>query len=500
MTANRIRSLESRPDVPEWVSLPHAAALVGNAADAVVVTDASGTVHFANPAATLLLACTRSRHRHAFDAIHPDDAERARERLNVAVRTPGTSSLGEFRFPDDGSYRRLDLVAENFLRDPAVGALILTARRSEGSARAEPASRTSPRDLSLLDELREVVFRTDAAGNWTYLNHAWSELMGFPVSETLGTNFLDYVHPDEREDTIALFQAVISGGAQYCKHHTRYRTGDGEFRWVEVRSRLLHDDEGNVIGNTGTIIDISDRRQAEELLADQTRVFELGERRERAEREFVMNAAHELRTPLAAIVSAIEVLQSGAKEVPEERDAFLADIQRESDRLSRLVHALLVLARAQTGQETVSLERVRLRPIFEEIAQSLHPDDGVAVEVRCPPELSVLAARDLLEQAFSNLAANAAKHTHSGRIEFAAALAAEGWVAAEVRDTGVGIQREEHDRVVDRFYRGEGRGADGFGLGLAIVDEAVSALGGKMEMESSPGEGTTVRVLLGAAE
>jgi signal transduction histidine kinase len=263
---------------------------------------------------------------------------------------------------------------------------------------------------------------------------------------------------------------------------------------------LLHDDEGNVIGNTGTIIDISDRRQAEELLADQTRVFELGERRERAEREFVMNAAHELRTPLAAIVSAIEVLQSGAKELPEERDAFLADIQRESDRLSRLVHALLVLARAQTGQETVSLERVRLRPIFEEIAQSLHPDDGVAVEVRCPPELSVLAARDLLEQAFSNLAANAAKHTHSGRIEFAAAPAAEGWVAAEVRDTGVGIQREEHDRVVDRFYRGEGRGADGFGLGLAIVDEAVSALGGKMEMESSPGEGTTVRVLLAAPE
>ncbi len=499
MTASRVRSPESPPGVPEWVSLPHAAALVANTGDAVVVTDGTGTVHFANPAATVLLACPRSRDCHAFEGIHPEDAGRARERLGVAARTRGTSSLGEFRFRDGGSYRRVDLVADNFLRDPAVGALILTARTSEGSARAEPASR-SPRDLSLLDELREVVFRTDAAGNWTYLNRAWSELMGFPVSETLGTNFLDYVHPDEREDTIALFQAVVSGGAQYCNHRTRYRTAGDEFRWVEVRSRLLHDDEGNLIGNTGTIIDISDRRQAEELLANQTRIFALGERRERAEREFVTNAAHELRTPLAAIVSAIEVLQSGAKDVAEERDAFLADIQRESDRLSRLVRALLVLARAQTGQETVSRERVRLRPIFEEIAQSLHPNDGVAVEVRCAPELAVRAARDLLEQAFSNLAANAAKHTHSGRIEFVAAPAAEGWVAAEVRDTGVGIQREEHDRVVDRFYRGEGRGADGFGLGLAIVDEAVSALGGKMEMESSPGKGTTVRVLLGAPE
>ncbi len=499
MTGSSVRSIR-RASAPEWVSHPHVAALVENTADAVVVMNRDGTVHFANPAATLLLAYQGSGDSDAFAGIHPDDAPRARERLTAAMRIGGTSELGHFRFRQEGSYGRVALMAENFFDDPTIGVLVLTARRLEQSTRGQPGFRSSPRDLSLLDELREVVFRTDARGNWTYLNHAWSELMGFPVSETLGTNFLDYVHPDEREATIALFEAVVSGGSDYCHHRTRYRTANDGFRWVEVRSRLLHDDDGNIVGNTGTIIDISDRRQAEELLADQTRIFELGERRERAEREFVTNAAHELRTPLAAIVSAIEVLQSGAKEVPQERDAFLADIQRESDRLSRLVHALLVLARAQTGQETISLEPVPIRPIFEEIAQSVHPHDGVLVTVECPPELSVLAARDLLEQAFSNLAANSAKHTHSGSIEFAAAPAGDGWVAAAVRDTGVGIQPGEHDRVVDRFYRGEGRGADGFGLGLAIVDQAVSALGGKMEVDSSPGEGTTVRVLLRAAE
>lgn len=500
MPGSAVRSPESPPRAPEWVLRPYAVALVAKTEDAVVVTNAEGTVYFANPAATRLLACAPSAQGDAFLGVHPDDAERAREVFAAAARAAGASDLGVYRFGRAGSYRRVELVADNLLADPAVRALILTARPLDEAPRGQPALTSRPRDLSVLDELHEVVFRTDAAGNWTYLNHAWSELTGFPVPESLGTNFLDYVHPDEREDTIALFEAVVSGGAAYCRHHSRYQTANDGYRWVEVRSRLIHDEDGNVVGNAGTIADISDRRQAEELLADQSRILELGERQERAEREFVANAAHELRTPLAAIVSAIDVLQSGAKEAPQERDVFLADIQRESDRLSRLVHALLVLARAQTGQETVAVGPVRVRPIFEEIAQRLRPHEGVVVDVVCAPGLTVLGAPDLLEQVFANLAANAAKHTRSGRIEFVAAPAPDGWVAAEVRDTGVGIPPEERDRIVDRFYRGEDRGADGFGLGLAIADQAVAALGGRMEVESSPGEGTTVRILLRSAD
>jgi PAS domain S-box-containing protein len=498
MATRRVQALRRPTRVPEWVSHPYVAALVANTADAVCVIDANGEVHFANPAATQLIGNSRPN-RSAFTAIHPDDARRAHDRLAVAARMPGRSELGEYRFRHGDSYRTFDVVVDSFASEPAVGALVLTARPTEPSSRSERAG-TTPLRLSVLDELHEVVFRTDARGNWTYLNQAWSSLTGFAVSETIGTNFLDYVHPDERDETIALFEAVVSGGAAYCRHRTRYRTAREGFRWVEVRSRLLHDEDGNLVGNAGTIIDISDRRQAEELLADRSRIMELGERRERAEREFVTNAAHELRTPLAAIVSAIEALQSGAKEVPHERDAFLADIQRESDRLGRLVHALLVLARAQTGQEAVKLVPVRIEPVFQEIAQSVHPHPGVELDIRCPPDLTALAARDLLEQVFSNLAANATKHTHSGRIEFAARPVAEGWIAADVRDTGVGIQREERERVIDRFYRGEDRRADGFGLGLAIVHQAVGALGGKMEVESSPGRGMTVRILLRSAE
>ncbi len=224
------------------------------------------------------------------------------------------------------------------------------------------------------------------------------------------------------------------------------------------------------------------------------------ERRERAEREFVTNAAHELRTPLAAITSAVEVLQAGAKELPEDRDRFLESIERQSARLGRLTHTLLTLARAQTHDEAPRLEPLELRPLLEEIAATLEPRPGVEVALECPPGLFVLADRALVEQALLNLAVNAAKHTAQGRIELAAESSADGSAAIEVRDSGPGIAPADQERIWERFYRGRGRDADGFGLGLAIVRQAIRVVGGNVELESTPGKGTIVRVTLRLAE
>ena len=219
------------------------------------------------------------------------------------------------------------------------------------------------------------------------------------------------------------------------------------------------------------------------------------ERRERAEREFVTNAAHELRTPLTTITGAIEALQSGAKETSAERDRFLAHIERETGRLRRLVRALLVLARAQTGEESPDLGPVELRPLLQQVASDLSPNNGVGVEVSCPPGLSAAADADLLVQALSNLAANAVTHTPSGSIRLSAAPA-NGSVVLEVSDTGYGIRPADQRVLFDRFYRGSNRDAEGFGLGLAIVREVVRTLGGDVTIESALGRGTTVRIRL----
>lgn len=225
------------------------------------------------------------------------------------------------------------------------------------------------------------------------------------------------------------------------------------------------------------------------------------ERRERAEREFVANAAHELRTPLTAISSAIEALSAGAKDDPGQREQFLAVIERQASRLGRLVRALLMLARAQTRQQPIRLESVELRSLLDGVAANLSTPEGTDVEVRCSAHLAALGQRDLLEQIVSNLATNAARHADGGRVSLSASASAEDAVVIiEVSDTGPGIERQEQERIFDRFYSGDRQTGEGFGLGLAIVNEAVRALGGTIEVDSMPGAGTTLRVRLSAVE
>src|SRR5436305_14105641 len=140
------------------------------------------------------------------------------------------------------------------------------------------------------------------------------------------------------------------------------------------------------------------------------------ERARRNEREFVENAAHELRTPLAAIVSVMDVLESGAKDIPEARDRFLKHIRVHSERLSRLARSLLVLARLQTGVEQARLTAVPVRPILEEVAQGLEPFVGVEISVRAPNDVGAIADPELLHRVVANVAENAAKHTRAGQV------------------------------------------------------------------------------------
>jgi PAS domain S-box-containing protein len=256
---------------------------------------------------------------------------------------------------------------------------------------------------------------------------------------------------------------------------------DGVPAFIEVNSAPIRRRDGTIAAGIATFTDVTER-----------------ERREQAEHEFVTNAAHELQTPLTAILSAAEVLEAGAKNVPEDRDRFLTHILQECGRLTRLVTALLTLARAQTGVEAPLLEQVELQPLLDEIALSLHPAPGVEVRVDCAPHLEALANRHLLEQAVGNLAANAAKFTPGGTIRLRAGLAG-GRVAIEVSDSGPGIQQGEEGRLFERFYRSGDRDRNGFGLGLAIVRQAVEALGGEVELRRGEEAGTVATIRLARA-
>jgi signal transduction histidine kinase len=218
------------------------------------------------------------------------------------------------------------------------------------------------------------------------------------------------------------------------------------------------------------------------------------ERRSQAEREFVANAAHELLTPLTGIITAAFALEAGAKAVPEERDRFISHIASHADRLTRIARALLVVARAQSGQEPPRLEPVPLRPLLENVVAAIDPDSDVILQ--CPADLEVFVDRDVAEQALSNLVLNAARHARGASISVSADEIDTRQVGIDVVDTGAGIDAARLAHVGDRFYTPAGRDGGGSGLGVSIAAQAIEILGGTLTYASAPGEGTRARVRL----
>jgi len=335
--------------------------------------------------------------------------------------------------------------------------VVRTAELEEERARLAAVVENMPAGLVIVDPDGKVLMINDRA----------LTILGVEEETAAHRHLLDEL-PLER--TLRTGEAVSGERIQFT-------SADGTPVVIEVATTPVRDSAGHTIGALSLFQDVT-----------------LQERQDRAERDFVTNAAHELQSPLAAIVSAIEVLQAGAKD-SDERDVFLDHIDRESARLARLARALLILARAQMGVEAPRDELVELDVLLTETASRLRPATGVEVEVSCRAEVAVVTNRQLLEQALSNLAENAAKNTTEGRIVLAAEDR-EGTVEITVSDSGRGIAAVDRSRVFDRFYSGPVGAKAGFGLGLAIVAAAVDALGGDVELEPSVGVGTVVRLRL----
>jgi signal transduction histidine kinase len=204
------------------------------------------------------------------------------------------------------------------------------------------------------------------------------------------------------------------------------------------------------------------------------------ERRARAEREFVSNAAHELLTPLTGIVGAAHVLQAGAKEVPQDRDHFIDHIATECSRLTRVARSLLILARAQSGEEPPRLEIIKLCELLQEVVELL----DASVTVRCGDELTVLADADLFVQAFTNLIANVVRHGSGGEV---VVQANEVGRLVEVDIVDIEAVGPGAIGLGKRFRSGSGRDGGGFGLGLSIAAQSLEAMNAHLFLE----EGST---------
>ncbi len=216
-------------------------------------------------------------------------------------------------------------------------------------------------------------------------------------------------------------------------------------------------------------------------------------RAEAIRRDFVANASHELRTPVAAIRGAAETLLGGALSDPESARHFVDMVARHAERLAGLTQDLLDLSRIESGQWTMVLDRVELSELAQGVLV-LHADRAAQKGLRLvrdvPDGLAAYADPRALEQVLVNLVDNAVKYTPGGGTVTLRATREEDEVVITVADTGPGIDRHHLPRIFERFYRvdpGRGREQGGTGLGLAIVKHLTQAQGGEVGVDSGAG-------------
>lgn len=236
-----------------------------------------------------------------------------------------------------------------------------------------------------------------------------------------------------------------------------------------------------------TFRDLTPLRRVEEMRAD-----------------FVANASHELRTPLAALSGFIETLQGPARDDAAARERFLTIMSTQAGRMTCLIEDLLSLSRVELNAHRRPEGEVDLPGIVRQVIdglQMLARERGVDVKVTVPPELPrVRGDRDELLRVFENLLENALKYGASGsRVDVALTTDGQGNGAAPevcvaVRDYGPGIAPEHLPRLTERFYRvdvAESRAQGGTGLGLALAKHIINRHGGRLTIESMPGQGAT---------
>jgi signal transduction histidine kinase len=222
-----------------------------------------------------------------------------------------------------------------------------------------------------------------------------------------------------------------------------------------------------------------------------------------AKTSFVSNVTHELKTPIAVIKLAVETIELGRYRGEAERDKYLRTIMRESDRLAQLVDNILDFSRLEAGQRLLHRAPLDMRDVVNGAMDSFKlrlEDAGFHYEVTLPDQVPmVLGDGRALQHCLLNLLDNAVKYSRE-RKELKVAVASEnGQVSLSVADKGIGIPPEEKDRIFEKFARVETglvHDVKGAGLGLSLVDMLVRAHHGRVEVNSTPGEGSTFTILL----
>ena len=317
--------------------------------------------------------------------------------------------------------------------------------------------------------MREGLILLDEHGSILSINAAAQTLFGADA-QCVGRDFLTI---ERSHEISAAIQAAVTDG------HSEVRAERAGRVYQFDISRITSD--GKLLGTVILAFDITEQEFAE-----------------RNRREFTANVSHELKTPLQGIIGSAELIENGMVR-PDDLPRFVGHIHAEAARLVTLIDDIIRLSQLDEGN-AMSTEPVDLLAVSQEAAENLHDAAAardVTVSVTGQPSV-IPGVRRLLYEVVYNLCDNAIKYNRGGgRVDVTVAADA-GSSSITVADTGIGIAPEHQGRVFERFYRvdkSHSKASGGTGLGLSIVKHAVQYHHGRIKLESTPGTGTTIRVV-----
>jgi PAS domain S-box-containing protein len=488
-----------------------ARALVAGAPSAIVAVDAGRRIREFNPSAEELFGRRRAdvlgldmpdllvpeEFRQSFvDAMAGFLATGDRSEVTLKVRLRALRA--------DGTERSIELTPMpvtvagetyffGFMRD-ASELENANVAAAEGDAR-----------FRLLSDLAPVgIVQTDVEGRCTFVNDTWCEMAGIAPSEALGRTWRDTINPEDVERLDAMRDQ--SGTPTELASDCRLQTAFGREVWVHAVVRRIVDQNGNLVGRVAALTDVHHRKRTEaakdqdrRLLAEQN--VELRGLNE-AKVRYLATVSHELRTPLTSIVSFAELMRSEVPGLAVDPGEYLDIIQRNAERLLRVVGDLMDLNGLEEGISRLELAPISVPWVARESVRtgwSIATADGIRLDVSSQDGPDVQGDGGRLQQVLVNLISNAVKFSVTGgHVEVRATHNSREW-RIDVTDAGIGIPAGEVDHLFDRFFRASNARQSevpGTGLGLPTAKAITELHGGRIEVASVMGSGTTFTVYL----
>ena len=378
---------------------------------------------------------------------------------------------------------------------------------------------------TLLMTVPDLIWLKDTNGVYLSCNTRFERFFGAREADIVGKTDYDFV-PHEVADAFRTHdrQAMLADAPTVNEEWITF-ADDGHRELLETVKTPMRDAEGRLIGVLGVGRDITARKQAETELAQHrehleelvsSRTIELAQAKDAAEAAsrakslFLANMSHELRTPLNAILGFAQLMARDSR-LPEEHRRNLAIVDKSGQHLLGLINDVLDISRIEAGRLTAHPDVVDLPELLETLTEVIGiraRAKGLALRLEMAPDLPRRIETDpgKLRQILINLLTNAVKYSEHGEIVLSARRLdpneAAGHLELTVRDTGIGIDEADQERIFQAFYQTE-RGiqlGEGTGLGLTICREFARLLGGTLTVDSALGQGSTFRLRLPAKE